>query len=1071
MNKNKLIYLVSIVLAIGVLTMGFTPSEKDKNKSKKLSKTNTNDNYNWISVNQCFMWIGNNGYGSHDPRTDASGFYWPGGDNATIAAIFADGLIWGAKIGREIRVNGSTYRQGLQAGKIFADGTADDPSLTKYRIFKIRKGWESLPPGPVRDAYEKDYDEWPVEDGAPWDDIDGDGIFTKGVDQPQFIGDEVLWCVSNDLDPSRSTFTYGTLPMGLEQQTTVFGFNRTGDLGDMVFKKYTLINKGSLILKDMILAYWSDTDLGNAGDDYTGCDTSLSLGYTYNGDNDDEGYYGTNPASDGYDFFQGPIVPVTDGVIDSAKFLGGWRKGYRNLPMTAFTFYINDPAYPYPDPDLGVAAGSVQFYNYMSGFLGDGQPFIDPNTGEAVHFTLAGDPVAGTGWYEGEGWPGGPLPSDMRHVMCSGPFDMAPDDTQEVVVGILITRASDRLAAVTDLKRKDIAAQIAYDLDFQLTNTPSPPELSFYTDQGEVTLYWEPNSESYDEGDPLIYGQGYSDTTYTFQGYLVWQFSDLAGSDPTLLAIYDIADDVDLITQNATVGGVPVKLPVYELPNTGTAHFYRTRSDEINGIPLVDARPYYFGVTVFGHSPNSDPSFLENPPQIFEVRPGRQAVDLVLSNNTGDSETASQVSGTGDGTVNFYVIDPLAVTGDEYEISVVGGLVEGDTSYSIINATKSDTLYSGLTAFGSDSLLDKVVFDGILASVQNTGFEKIDEIPAAIYRVKTIEESNGPGGVVLDPPVVVDGLTNSTGKWKITAGGTTHVLNWQDPPKDQGFGFVNYEIRFTGASQYYLSGHVPGFAQSIVTKNDTLAEFFGSLEPTVPFTIWDVGRTFDDPSDDYRLAIKIVDFDRAIEGRGVWDNQWTHKQDDSWEDIYAYDVRPQGFDPADLPDFSGSTSTAKTVHKFGQFVINGELPELGTVIRISSWKGLSGLVGGDKFTLTLPKSDINNLSAGAEKLDQITVFPNPYFGAHGLEQSKYARFMRFTGLPTQATIRIVSLAGVFVLKIEKNSTSPYVDWNLLNTSGLPVASGMYIAYIDMPGIGTKIMKLAVIQEAQYIDRI
>lgn len=1067
MNNKKIIYLMSIVLAFGLLSLGFAPKEKEKDKSK-LSKTNTNDNYNWISVNQCFMWIGNNGYGSHDPRIDASGFYWPGGDNATIPAIFADGFIWGAKIGREIRVNGSTYRQGLQAGKILPDGTADDPSLSKYRIYKIRKGWESLPPGPVRDAYEKDYNEWPVEDGAPWDDIDGDGIYTSGVDLPQFIGDEVLWCVSNDLDASRSTFTYGTLPMGLEQQTTVFAFNRTGDLGDMVFKKYTLINKGTLTLKDVVLAYWSDTDLGFAGDDYTGCDTVLSLGYTYNGDNDDEGFYGTQPAANGYDFFQGPIVQA--GATDSAKFLGSYRKGFRNLPMTAFTFYINGNAL-YVDPDLGVAAGSVQFYNYMTGFLADGQPFIDPNTGQTVKFTVAGDPVAGTGWYEGEGWPGGEAPDDRRHVMASGPFDMAPGDTQEIVVGILISRANDRILAVKDLKRKDLAAQIAYDLDFQLTNTPPAPIVSAFTDQGEVTLYWEPNSESYDEGDPLIYGQGYSDTTYTFQGYLVWQFSDLAGSDPTLLGIFDIADDIDLVTQSTTVGGVLVELPVYELPNTGTAHFYRTRQDEINKIPMVDAHPYYFGVTSFGYSPNSDPKYLENPPQIFEVRPGRQAVDVVLSNNSGDSETATQVSGSGDGNINFYVIDPLAVTADEYEISVVGGAVEGDTSYSIINVTKGDTLYSNLTSFGSDSLLDKIVFDGILASVQNTGLEKIDEIPAAIYRVKSIEEANGPGGIVIDPPINVESTSNSTGKWNITAGGTSHVLNWQDPAKDQGFGFDNYEIRFSGSSQYYLSGHVPGLAQSIVTKNDTLAEFFGSPEPTVPFTIWNVGRDYLDASDDYRLAIKIVDFDRAIDGRGVWDNQWTHKQDGSWEDIYAFDVRPQGFDPADLPDFSGSTQLNKTVHKFGQFVINGELPEPGTVIRISSWKGLSGLAGGDKFRIKLSPSEIGNTTAGAENLDKITVFPNPYFGAHSLEQNKYARFMRFTGLPTQSTIRIVSLAGVFVRKIEKNSTSPYVDWDLLNTSGIPVASGVYIAYIDMPGIGTKIMKLAVIQETQYIDRI
>lgn len=1054
MNNKKIIYLMSIVLAFGLLSLGFAPKEKEKDKSK-LSKTNTNDNYNWISVNQCFMWVGNNGLGSLNPITgNTQGFLWPGGDNATIGAIYEDGFIWGAKIGREIRVNGSVYRQGLQAGKILSDGTADDPSLSKYRIYKIRKGWELLAPGPVRDAFEKDYNEWPVEDGAPWDDIDGDGIFTRGVDQPQFIGDEVLWFVSNDLDPTRSTFTYGTLPMGLEQQTTIFGFNKTGDLGDMVFKKYVLINKGNLVLKDVILGYWSDTDLGAAGDDYTGCDTVLSLGYTYNGDNDDDDAYGPNPPSLGYDFFQGPIVQAE--ATDSAKFLGTWRKGYRNLPMTAFTFYINGPG-PYQDPAQGVASGSVQFYNYLSGLVWNGDPFVDPNTGVVSKFVLAGDPVTQTGWNEFT-W-ALTVPGDRRHLMCSGPFEMAPGDTQEVVVGILIGRSTSNVNSITELKRKDLASQIAYDLDFQLTPSPSAPFVSSFTDEGEVTIYWEPNSETYDEGDPIIYGRGFEDTTYTFQGYLVWQFSDLSGSNPTLLGIFDLADTVDLITQNEVVGDIQVKTPVYELPNTGLAHFYRTRTDAINNAPLVNARPYYFGVTAFGYSPNSDPVFLENPPQIIEVRPGRQAVDVVLSNNSGDSETATQVSGSGDGNINFYVIDPLAVTGDEYEISVIGGAVEGDTSYSIINVTKADTLYSNLTSFGSDSLHDKLVFDGILASVQNTGLEKLQEVTTS-YRIKSVDEVKGPGGVLLDPIVNVDTSFNSTGKWQILAGGSNFRLNWQGTKAEEGLGFDNYEIRFTGESQYYVSGHLP-----------TLFPAYGSDSlgiGTVPFEIWNIGRTYDDPSDDKRLVVKVVDFDRAILGRGVWDNQWTHKSDGKWEEIFAYDP---GFNLDSLPNPSGNSRNNPTIHKFGQLVIDGDLPEPGTVLRVSPWRGLSGLAGGDKYRSMPLKSEIGNTTAGAENLDKITVFPNPYFGAHSLEQNKYARFMRFTGLPTQSTIRIVSLAGIFVRKIEKNSTSPYVDWDLLNSSGVPVASGVYIAYIDMPGIGTKIMKLAVIQETQYIDRI
>ena len=849
---------------------------------------------------------------------------------------------------------------------------------------------------------------------------------------------------------------------------TVFGFNRTGDLGDMVFKKYTIINKGNLNLTDMYFGYWSDTDLGDANDDFTGCDTALSLGYTYNGDNNDAGYYGANPPAIGYDFFQGPIVPAL--ATDSAKFLDSWRKGYRNLPMTAFTFYINGDN-TYQDPDLGVAAGSVQFYNYLLGYVWDGSEFIDPNTQQQVNFVLSGDPVAGTGWYEGAGWPGGKIPGDRRHLMCSGPFNMAPGDTQEVVVGIVIARGTSNLNSVTELKRKDLAAQVAYDLDFNLTPSPNPPVISAFADESQVTLYWEPNSEDYDEVDPLIFNQGLEDTTYTFQGYRFWQYSDLAGSNPVLLGSSDIKDTIDLVTENVTIGGVTVEVPVFELPNQGLTHFYRTREDKINGVPLINGRPYYFAVTAFGYCPNSDPKYLENPPQIIAVRPGRQAIDVALAGPSGSDKIAEQVNGSGDGDIKFWLIDPLALTGDEYEIAIASGdSVVGDTTYSIINVTKSDTIYSGLTTFGSDSLLDKNIVDGFVVSVQNVGLETIKSFPGnPRYAVKNVTEYAGPNGDILSPPVVVDSSFNSTEMWKIECGGNLRY-NWQSIASQQGIGYDNYEIRFTGTSQYYLSGHTRGFA-AVVGKNDSLALDSQGNPLTLPFTVWNVGRDYLDPADDYQLAIKILDNDFGDSTRAVYDLKWTQRSNGKWEEIYAYDVRPQGFDVNNLPIRSGTTTSDLTVHKFGQLVINGELPEPGTIIRMATWKGLSGFQGGDKFRLIIPKSAVGDDNVGKENINNLTVFPNPYFGAQGIETNKYQRFMRFTGMPAEATIKIVSLAGVFITQLNKDATTQYVDWNLLNSDGLPVASGVYIAYIDMPGIGTKILKLAVIQETQYIDRI
>jgi hypothetical protein len=77
----------------------------------------------------------------------------------------------------------------------------------------------------------------------------------------------------------------------------------------------------------------------------------------------------------------------------------------------------------------------------------------------------------------------------------------------------------------------------------------------------------------------------------------------------------------------------------------------------------------------------------------------------------------------------------------------------------------------------------------------------------------------------------------------------------------------------------------------------------------------------------------------------------------------------------------------------------------------------------------------------------------------------------FSHLPDKATIRIFNLAGVLVKTINKDNQDQFQRWDLANESGLPVASGLYIAYIEMPDIGTtKILKVAIIQEQQILDR-
>ena len=381
-----------------------------------------------INANNIGMFVTNIGSFAWNLQTGEAGLEFPIGSGKT--AVYASGLWVGAKVNGQIRVMISEYSQEYVPG-IMKDSTyvPDEP---RFKVYKINKGDTPLS--------NPDYRDWPVADGAPVD----------SLGNPLILGDQTLWCVYNDADPSAHTNDAGrTAPLGLEVQQTTFAYTLEGALKNTVFMKLKLINKGPNHLDSTYIAIWSDPDLGGAADDLVGCDTLLSLGYCYNATNSDQQYDGTPPAV-GYDLFQGPIVP--GGPTDTAYVSGVPRPGYKNLPMTAFNKYINGT-----DP-----RNYAQSYQYMKGLdavVGSGAPYINPFTGQVTTFVMSGDPVAGTGWLDAN-------PSDRRFMLCSGPFTMAPGDTQEVVFGIIIGQGTDRLNSISVLKQFDAEAQKIFDSNF-----------------------------------------------------------------------------------------------------------------------------------------------------------------------------------------------------------------------------------------------------------------------------------------------------------------------------------------------------------------------------------------------------------------------------------------------------------------------------------------------------------------------------------------------------------------------------------------------------------------------------
>ncbi len=143
------------------------------------------------------------------------------------------------------------------------------------------------------------------------------------------------------------------------------------------------------------------------------------------------------------------------------------------------------------------------------------------------------------------------------------------------------------------------------------------------------------------------------------------------------------------------------------------------------------------------------------------------------------------------------------------------------------------------------------------------------------------------------------------------------------------------------------------------------------------------------------------------------------------------------------------------------------MPEAGTTFRIISTKPNTPA---DVFTFTAPAVSVDN-DLAKQDVALINVYPNPYLGFNPQEINRYARFVTFNHLPQKATIRIFNLAGVLVRTLVKDDATQFAQWDLNNSADFPVSAGMYVAYIDLPDLGTtKILKLGIIPEQQYLDR-
>jgi hypothetical protein len=492
---------------------------------------------------------------------------------------------------------------------------------------------------------------------APFYDRDGDDFYDPNSgDYPKYdlineincrttrdvrlFGDTTIWFVFNDKGNIHQESNGPSI--GMEIRGQAFAFATNNEINDMTFYNYEMINRSTFTLTETYFGQWVDADLGNASDDFVGCDASRGLGYCYNGDNDDENAnggigYGQTPPAIGVDFFEGPYAdfdgldnPLTTVVADAIASNGipykGLGIGYgdgivdnERYGMRKFVYYTNGGG------DQGDPSSALDHYNYLRGIWADGSQMVWGGTGHSssggtvaadilfpgdsdpLNWSTQGNAVSPSNWSEHEE---GNQEGDRRFLQSAGPFTLEPGAVNDLTVGVVYARANsgDNIASISALKVADDKAQSLFDNCFKIVEGPDAPNITFQELDKELILYLTnpTSSNNYNESYNLLntdiaipdtmdgFYQGTEDDRdtlkfYKFQGYQIFQVKNASVTvseifnveRSRLLAQVDIKDGVEELINYGfnSEFGINVPLLMVEGEDQGIKHSFRITKD------------------------------------------------------------------------------------------------------------------------------------------------------------------------------------------------------------------------------------------------------------------------------------------------------------------------------------------------------------------------------------------------------------------------------------------------------------------------------------------------------------
>jgi len=1126
-------YCIAIFLSFFLLCIGLEARNPHKHSQTSTYQSNLRSR-TLISLGNWEYWLRNDGQSAHTPDGNFGGIY-PAG---TASVIYQDGLIWGCRVNDndpnlpEIRVGGQTYSVGTTAGYVVSPGPSPVASQ-ETPIWRIRRDWQRFFDGAdgtgepilhlpeiikeaaarfqtaltsVTDAqqreiieqYRDDWQNWPVQFGAPYYDVNGDGTYSPGLaedldgdgvietgerEEPGYaLADQIVYYVINDIDRNVTEALYGSPPIGLEIQNVIWVYNQPDEtLGQMLFKQYTLINKSGYLLDSMFIGQWADPDVGQFTDDLMGVDSLRGLGYAYSGFSTDNDFSAFNlpPASVGYDYLQGPLVDGKPGEdrnrngIDDASDFGVFNfkpvgPGKINLPLTSFGYQPQSWGDPGP---FGDYESTEETYNLLNGFLPSDfsnppTPFTvgsGPNRGQETKFPLSGDPFGETGDIDGVG--DNLAPGDRRMMLSSGPFDLQPGESQQVLIALIggITEGenSNNLTAITQLWQNSDFAQFMFDNRFEVIPTPpADPVVKAIPMENTIML---------DFGSDLVAVKATEEVTppagFFFEGYNIYQLPDANATleQATKVATFDSDNDISRIRAPRYVAqlGEIVDVTIQSGTNTGIKRFFIAEKDYINDAPLYAGLEYYFAVTAYNAKDSNgdglvdkdmpDPA-LESALNILTVipqgdKPGERSA---VYGSLVDID-ASGVSS--DGEVLVRIIDPTRLTGHDYEVSFV---TQNDSPMVPLQRTWTLT----------DVTENRIVADNQFQLLSLAGNED-----APHYDGFQIKVAGHPPGINTRRPGPFGDIPRDNNGWNWTNGdrwmsgvnwggisffgGLSNGADFLGSTLALGEDFDDVELLFAGDTQ---ANEPERWSEGYVYRRDNGYAFAGI--GSMPFTAWNTETG-------ERLIVCFVE--DAIEGSAnmTWDMGWdgsSFAPNGGHEYLFItntpYGNGPNPTDPLYSQDGIVEDSIPCMYAIWPQS--RGSRPYLLESFDMQIFASNVNTEN-DIFRFSTQAIEFDALQARLD-IKQINVFPNPFYGINSEATSAFNSYITFTNLPQEAVIRIFTIGGNQVVKIHKNDESQFLRWNMRNKVGLQVASGLYVAHIELPAINAeKVLKFFIIQ--------